>query len=76
MKTVSATAGWIAGAVALVPLVVVGGLIAIVALPTIAVIDRIRRQLATRRQLPAAPILPLEHAPANLTPDAVGQHAA
>ncbi len=76
MKTVSATAGWIAGVVVLVPLVVVGGFIAIVAVPTIAVIHRIRRQLATRRQQPAAPILPLEPAPANLTREAVGQRAA
>ncbi len=76
MKTLSAAVGLIAGIVLLVPLIVAGGLLALVALPALGVARRTRPRRGIDRREPAAAVLALRPAQSEPWLDALGQRAA
>ncbi len=73
MKTLSAV-GLIAGVALLVPAIVAGGLIALVALPALGITRRMRSRRTAQRQEPAAVVLALGR-PAHAEPG-LDAHAA
>ena len=76
MKTLSAAVGLIAGVALLAPLVVAGGLIALVALPALGITRRARSRRAAHGREPAATVLALGPAQVEAGLDALGQRAA
>lgn len=76
MKTLSAVVGLTAGVIVLVPLVVAGGLLALIALPVLGIARSMRGRLAARRREPPAGVLALGPAQLEAGLDALGQRAA
>ncbi len=76
MNTLSAVMGRTAGVVLLIPVIVIAGVVAVVALPALALTRRARAWLAARQRDPVAPVLTLEAPPAESALRTVGRRAA
>ena len=76
MKAFSAVVGLTAGVMLLVPLVVAGGLLALIALPALGITRSVRGRLAARRREPPVGVLALGPAQLEAGLDALGQRAA
>jgi hypothetical protein len=75
VKTLSTTVGLIAGVVLLVPLVLAGGLIALVALPALSLARCVRSSPVARRRETAATVVALGPAAVEQGLEALGQRA-